>query len=210
MSVNFSSVSAHGARVERTGATRWYRYIAQRLHAWQPLLLIISLQAPLVLADETNHALSDLHDTVIAHADEAWESDDGTVIFIQGQLELRGSRWRINADSARIEGGLGHTERVVVDGKPARLVVTRSGEQVPVEGRSEHLEFEPNTKLVRLEGEASIVRGAESISSDSIRYLFERDIFSAGAHSRVKVTSAPHPKQKNEALRSKPGGAQRR
>ena len=53
---------------------------------------------------ESVKPLSGFKDTIIARAEEAWESDNGEVMFIRGDLQLRGSHWRIHADTARVEG----------------------------------------------------------------------------------------------------------
>ncbi len=158
-------------------------------------LLWLALLTSGARADDSK-PLSDLKDTVIARAQEAWESDDGDVMFIRGDLQLRGSHWRIHADSARVEGKLGSPVRVVVDGNPARIIVTGDDESQPLEGRSQHLDFDPRAKLMRLEGAAMIVKGQESISSESIRYSLDRKTFEAGTHGRVKVVTAPHPNRK--------------
>lgn len=159
----------------------------------QGALLWLVLSASGAVHADDAHGLSDLKDTVIARADEAWESNNGDIMFIRGNLQLRGSHWRIHADTARVEGKLGKPARVVVDGAPATLLVDLDNDPQPLEGRSRHLEFEPDAKLVRLEGAASIVKGEQSISSETIRYMLDRKTFSAGSHGRVKVVTSPHP-----------------
>lgn len=145
---------------------------------------------------DNDKPLSDLKDTVIARAEQAWESDDGEIMFIRGDLQLRGSHWRIYADTARVEGKLGAPARVVVDGNPARIIVTGDDQSEQLEGQSQHLDFDPRAKLMRLEGAAMIVKGQESISSESIRYSLDRKTFEAGTHGRVKVVTAPHSSRK--------------
>jgi lipopolysaccharide transport protein LptA len=144
-----------------------------------------------VAAAEERQGYSPLEDTIIARAREAWQSDSGEVMYFSGDLQLRGSRWRISADRARVEGKLADPDRVVVDGSPARIVVGRESEVEPSEGRSQHLEFDPRDETVRLEGGAMIVKGQQSISSETIRYLLARDTFAAGSHGRVRVVTTP-------------------
>ena len=182
------STSLNGVRVGGC------RYHGQRGRAVQGIIALVWLMqlAPCVNADDAH----ELQDTVIARAQEAWESDNGDVMFIRGDLQLRGSHWRIQADTARVEGKLGDPARVVVDGTPVRIIVTGDDASQPLEGRSTHLDFEPRAKLMRLEGAATIVKGKESISSESIRYSLDRKTFEAGTHGRVKVVTSPHRNKK--------------
>jgi lipopolysaccharide transport protein LptA len=129
--------------------------------------------------------------TVIARAERAWQSEQGDVMHFKGALELRGERWRVNADRALIEGHLADPERVIVQGAPARITVGAADDPEPVEGFSQHLEFEPRNQIVRLEGAATIIKGGQSITSESIRYLLERNTFAAGSRGRVKVVTKP-------------------
>lgn len=170
------------------------RYHGQRTRCVQGVGALVGLL--LVAASAWADDARELQDTVIARAQEAWESDNGDVMFIRGDLQLRGSHWRIQADTARVEGKLGSPSRVVVDGSPARIIVTGDDSSQPLEGRSTHLDFDPKAKLMRLEGAAMIVKGKESISSESIRYSLDRKTFEAGTHGRVKVVTAPHRSKK--------------
>ena len=140
---------------------------------------------------EERHAYAPLQDTIIARAREAWQSDSGDAMYFRGDLQLRGSKWQITAERARVEGKLEDPDLVVVDGNPARIVVGRAHEAEPFEGRSQHLEFDPRNETVRLDGGAMIVKGQQSISSETIRYLLARDTFAAGSHGRVRVVTKP-------------------
>lgn len=173
------------------------RYHGQRRRGAQGVIALLWLVLVVTHAQADDaKPLTELQDTIIARAQEAWESDNGDVMFIRGDLQLRGSHWRIHADTARVEGKLGDPARVVVDGNPARIIVTADAQSQPLEGRSQHLDFDPRAKLMRLEGAATIVKGKESISSESIRYSLDRKTFEAGTHGRVKVVTAPRSKSK--------------
>lgn len=172
------------------------RYHGQHGRGAQGVIAVLWLMLFVACARADGQPLSDLKDTVVARAQEAWESDNGEIMFIRGDLQLRGSHWRIHADTARVEGKLGSPARVVVDGNPARIIVTGDDATQTLEGRSQHLDFDPRAKLMRLEGAAMIVKGQESISSESIRYSLDRKTFEAGTHGRVKVVTAPHSNRK--------------
>lgn len=104
---------------------------------------------------------------------------------------MRGAQWAIYADRAKVYGPLRDPESIRVSGTPARIIYYRSGDDEPLEGHSELLEFEPRRDIVRLENGAKIVKGRQSISSETIKYLLERDTFTAGSGGRVKVVTEP-------------------
>ncbi len=178
-------------RSKRMGSNRvgGSRYDGQRWRVVQPLAALAGVLIGFAADADESRPLSNLKDTVIARAQEAWESDNGDTMFIRGDLQLRGSHWHIYADTARVEGKLGDPVRVVVDGSPARIVISRDGDAEPLEGRSHHLEFDPRAKIMRLDGAATVVKGQDSISSESMRYSLDRNTFKAGSHGRVKVVS---------------------
>jgi lipopolysaccharide transport protein LptA len=172
------------------------RYDGQRRREAQQLVVFAVLLLSQLAHGADVKPLSKLEDTVIARAQEAWESDNGDTMFIRGDLQLHGTHWHIYADTARVEGKLGDPARVVVDGSPARIVVSREAASQPLEGWSRHLEFNPRTKLMRLDGAATVVRGQDSITSESIRYSLERNTFEAGSHGRVKVITGSRSRPK--------------
>lgn len=168
-------------------------YDGQRGRRWQlrvaGLLLLGASTASVAqeAADDVPFTL--LEDTFIVRAERATETDQGNGMAFEGGIVLHASDWRIEADSAVLAGQLDDPERVVVDGSPARIVVGATREAEPLEGRGQHLEFEPRTQTLRLEGEATIVKGDQSISSESIKYLIDEGKFAAGSHGRVKVVT---------------------
>ena len=134
-----------------------------------------------------------LDDAIIVRARKAHEAENGSVMFLQGGLELRAPEWRIDANRGEIFGKLEDPDRIVVDGDPARISVSRSDDGEIFDGRGQHIEFEPNGRTVKLEGEAVVVKGRQSIRSPSIEYALDEDKFSAGEDGRVRVVTTPKP-----------------
>lgn len=161
----------------------------RRAHRWW---LSTVLACAVAGARAEQPPLLPLADVLIVHADRAWETDSGDAMYFEGHLQLRGNNWRIEADSAHLRGDLDDPDLVVVKGAPARIVVGAADEREPLEGHGRHLEFEPRSETLRLEGGAMIVKGRQSISSESIKYLLARDTFAAGSHGRVRVVTTPH------------------
>ena len=183
-----------GVQARRRGTCRYHGQptAADQPHCcarrwWVPFALVCAAAG--ARADQP--PLQPLEDVLIVHADRAWENDTGDAMYFEGHLELRGHDWRIEADSAHLRGDLDDPDLVVVKGAPARIVVGGPDEREPLEGHGRHLEFEPRSETLRLEGGATIVKGQQSISSESIKYLLERDTFAAGSHGRVRVVTKP-------------------
>lgn len=131
-------------------------------------------------------------EAVFVRAREGVQGFDERVFLVRGGLEVHGQDWEISADEATISGALGAPERIQVTGAPARIVVTRGVGQAPIEGQSRSFDFEPPQNTVRFEGGAVVLDGTQSVSSESITYQLDREVFSAGRAGRVKViTSLP-------------------
>ena len=143
------------------------------------------------MAAQPDPPLVQLDDLVFIGAHSARQAFDGQSFMAEGDLRLRSRKWTIHADNARLSGPLGDPDLIRVEGRPARIVFDRGAGREPLEGRSSLLEFEPARDVLRLEGDARIVRGQQSISSDSIRYLVDRDTFAAGESGRVRVVTKP-------------------
>jgi len=135
--------------------------------------------------------LAPLGDVVFVRAQTATQSIAGDRFDAAGNLLLRSNDWTIRSDTAVIEGPLADPAEIEVSGTPARIIYQDDDAEVPLEGRSSRLWFRPRAEEVVLEGDASVVRGGRSVSSESIRYLLSRDVFSAGRSGRVRVVTTP-------------------
>lgn len=154
------------------------------------LALGLFLSAPAAIANELPPLLP-LDDVVFISAQQGHQGIDQDEFEARGALRMRGAQWEIYADRATVYGPLRDPESIRVAGTPARIVYRRNGDDEPLEGHSELLEFEPRRDIVRLESGAKIVKGRQSISSETIKYLLERDTFTAGSGGRVTVVTKP-------------------
>lgn len=135
--------------------------------------------------------LTPLEDVVFVRAHTATQSLAGDRFDAAGNLLLRSDDWTIRSDTAVIEGPLSDPTEIEVSGTPARIIYQDDDASRPLEGQSSRLWFRPRAEEVVLEGDASVVRGGRSVSSESIRYLLSRDVFSAGRSGRVRVVTTP-------------------
>jgi len=169
-------------------------YDEQRRRAAQRWLLLgVAL---FILCPETAVAtepppLKVLTDVVFIKAHQAWQASDGARFEARGDLMIRGADWEILAEDGHIIGRLRDPDTIHVSGAPARIVYRRAGDEEPLEGQGALLEFQPRKDSVQLEGAARIVKGRQSISSEAIKYLLDRDTFAAGSAGRVRVVTTP-------------------
>lgn len=142
-------------------------------------------------ADGAPPPLRELDETVFVRAQRAEQAPDALRLTASGEVRLRSGAWEILADEAVVSGPLRDPHLIEVSGRPARLRVQRKPGEEAFEGHSRRLEFEPREEVVRLEGDARVVNGARAVSSETIEYLLDRDIFSAGSTGRVRVVTTP-------------------
>jgi len=162
--------------------------LAQR---WRIYGIVLCFLYPQIIIAAEPPPLAVLTDVVFITARQAWQASDEAEFAARGDLLLRGVDWEIRADEARIIGHLRDPDTIHVSGAPARIVYLRADDDEPLEGQSALLEFRPRMDTVRLEGEARIVKGRQSISSEVIKYLLDRDTFAAGSVGRVRVVTTP-------------------
>lgn len=132
--------------------------------------------------------------TVVIRGDRAWMPDDAKEFHVEGGLYVRSERWEIRADEGVVTGALADPDRITARGAPARIIVHDAGGGDPVEGQADALDLDPRAKTLQLEGQARIVRGPESATGGSIRYLLDRRTLSTGSGGeggRVRVVRQP-------------------
>lgn len=142
-----------------------------------------------VVADEAGYTTRT--DTILLSANRAEQAPDHRSFAFSGEFLLSSTEWRIDSNTAVIRGRLEKPDMIELAGQPARITVLRDGDSRPLVGHSARLRFDPAAEILDLTGTAMIVRDRQSISSDSIRYLLERDTFSAGDGGRVRVVTTP-------------------
>lgn len=171
------------------------RYDGRRCEGVQPRLRVSGLPWVLVLAfplvgTAAEPPLVPL-DVVFMRADRAVQKDD-ELLEAEGHLLMRDADWTIHAEHAVVNGHLRDPVSIEVAGEPARVDYQPRGESEPLQAFSQRLEFEPREEVLRLHGDARVVKGGRSVSSESIRYLLRSDTFSAGSVGRVRVVTTPH------------------
>jgi lipopolysaccharide transport protein LptA len=137
-------------------------------------------------------------DIVTVTAERAWQADEADVTHFSGQFEIRASDWSLLGDTAVVYGKLDNPDRVVVEGKPAKISFLRdsddadtndSGERV--DGTALFVEYFRATDELLMRGEASLTRKDSTLVSEVIEYNIDDDRYSASGEGGINVQFNP-------------------
>lgn len=136
------------------------------------------------------------NDTVTVTADRAWEADEDDVIHFSGQFELRAPDWSLLGDTAVVYGNLDNPDRVVVEGKPARIAFLREPEDSAdtverVDGEALFVEYFRATDKLVMRGAANLTRKDSTLVSEVIEYDVESDRYSASGEGGISIQFNP-------------------
>lgn len=134
-------------------------------------------------------------DTVTVTAERAWEADEADVVHFSGQFELRAPDWCLFGDTAVVYGNLDNPDRVVVEGKPARIAFLREAtgnstnavEEERVDGTATMVEYFRATDKLVMHGAATLTRKDSTLTSEEIEYDVETDRYSAGGSGGINI-----------------------
>lgn len=140
-------------------------------------------------------------ENVTVKADSAREDRASDSVRFEGNFEMHGEDWSVRADTATIYGPLDDPERIVADGSPAyiRFTSTQTGHPKEVEGTAKRVEYRRDGERLRLSGEASLRRDANTMSSGEIEYSRDSDQFKAGGKGGVRLMITPESKRAGDA-----------
>ena len=81
----------------------------------------------------------------------------------------------------------------MVSGSPAIIRVNSSdkGELSTINGQAMQIVYQRNTNSIRMEGDASLSRGGNTMSGGEIEYDIKKDLLRAGGDSGVHITVEP-------------------
>jgi lipopolysaccharide transport protein LptA len=133
-------------------------------------------------------------ETVTVTAQRAWEGDEVNVIHFSGNFELHAPDWSMAGDTAVVYGDLDDPDRVIVEGKPARVSFLRpeddaggTAEDEQIDGAAQFVEYFRATDKLVMRGNASLLRKESELSSELIEYDVETDRYSAGGEGGINI-----------------------
>lgn len=116
----------------------------------------------------------------------------GNVITIQGSMNIRSYKL-----VAYLKGG--EVDKLVWTGNPVRFKQKQDGSKEDLVGKSQRLEYFPNTSQMVLYDKAKVTQGRNTYTSDVIRYNSKTSVVKAGNKKndskRVRVVLKPKKKK---------------
>ena len=139
-------------------------------------------------------------DTVTITAGRAWEDSEDDITHFTGRFELRAPDWYVSADSAVVYGKLDDPDKLVIEGKPARIFILRDTQQSTgrldtepnIEGIASTIEYLRNTNKLKMRGAAVLTREDNTISSEIIEYDIDEDSYSASGEGGINIQFSPN------------------
>jgi lipopolysaccharide transport protein LptA len=138
-------------------------------------------------------------DTVTITAQKAWEADEADVIHFSGQFILRAPDWYSSADTAVVYGKLDNPDKLILEGKPAKIFFLReTGEDAEepdpaesVEGEASTIEYFRATNKLVMRGAATLKRKDNMLTSEVIEYDVDSDRYSASGEGGINILFNP-------------------
>jgi len=175
-------------------------------HLSQNMRCAVCLGLAVFLSIQTGFAdILDLSsdDTVTITAQRAWEDDEGDITHFTGSFELRAPDWYVSADSAVVYGKLDDPDKLVVEGRPAKIFILRntaksagnshadSDSEPNIEGVASTIEYYRTTNTLKMRGAAILTREDNTLSSEVIEYDIDEDSYSASGEGGINIQFSP-------------------
>jgi lipopolysaccharide transport protein LptA len=159
-------------------------------------LLVFCSAVPPVFAGPLDFSTND---TVTVSAERAWEADEADVIHFSGRFELHAPDWSLFGESAVVYGKLDNPDRVIVEGKPARIAFLRDVEGKDgnpdsverIDGAASFVEYFRATDKLLMRGSASLTREESTLVSELIEYDVDADRYSASGEGGIDIQFNP-------------------
>lgn len=152
------------------------------------LLALLALSSPLTLA-----LSSDKDQPVELSADSVDLDEAKQVSVYKGDVDLRQGSMRLRADQVTVQHQGRKPDRLIAVGRPVRFE-QRTGKG-KVKARARRAEYEVNSEVLTLIGDAVLVQNGDTLKSDRIVYDRVRHKVRAGAAAkgkkRVRITIQP-------------------
>jgi lipopolysaccharide export system protein LptA len=155
----------------------------------QPLLAILLLACfPLFAVAQGSDVDKPIEveaDSVEIDEDSGKSTYKGNVVLIQGSI-------RINADKVTVIQHETKSDKIKAVGRPVRIFQNSQEGKKPIKGRSSRMEYDVDSDMLYLIGNAVLTQGKDTFKSDRIAYDRKKTMIrggtSAKGKSRVRVT----------------------
>jgi lipopolysaccharide export system protein LptA len=176
-------------------------YPGKRRIASQAAALLLALLLPAAIShalpDDNEQPIRITADTAIRDEKQGFTVYSGSVRMIQGSLE-------IEADKITIYHASAQADKIVAEGKPAKMQQKPAVDKPLVKARAEMIEYFKNEDRVHLTRNAYITQDDSSVTGDSIDYFIAEQLVKADSDkdtdgNRVKVVISPKAIREDDA-----------
>ncbi len=152
------------------------------------LMALLVLSSPIVLA------LSSDKDQPVELAADSVDLDEAKKVSVyKGDVDLRQGSMRLRADQVTVKHQGRKPDKLIAVGRPVRF--EQSSGKGKVKARARRAEYEVNSEVLTLIGDAVLVQNGDTLKSDRIVYDRVRHKVRAGAAAkgkkRVRITIQP-------------------
>ena len=164
----------------------------------------IELEADSSEIDRRNNHLV-FHEVLIRQGDMSISADEaqGTNLefadaewVFTGDVRIERAGAKLDAQRATLNFASHRVRRATLEGAPVTFEQTRPGATEPAKGHASRVEYDFDTQILRLSGDAWLAEGQNEITGDNITYEIGAQRVIAGADDdgdRVRITIVPPP-----------------
>ncbi len=128
---------------------------------------------------------------IIINADKAWESDEGDVLYFEGNFSMRTSQWHATGDRAEMTGTVDEPSKIVIFGEPARIRKLSLGKIVVARGHGNRLVYLADSNILELHEDAEFTGSKATIASSTIIYDLDNEQLRSTGGDGVKMVVQP-------------------
>lgn len=151
------------------------------------LLFLLALQPAIALESDKEQPILIEANSVELDDGRGVSTYTGNVVVTQGSIQL-------NADKVTVTRRGANSYHLLAEGNPVRFA-QETEEKGVVNGNAQQAEYDSDSEILYLIGDASLKQGKDSFNSDRINYDQTKAIVRAGASAkgkqRVKVSIQP-------------------
>ena len=157
---------------------------------------LISLLAALLLSASVLALPEDREQPIRLQADRAsFEQRTGVSVY-EGNVEVSQGTLYLAADRATVHfDDEGRFLRMEAVGTPTRFRYQPDINRPPINGTGERIDYDVQTRKVRVIGNAHFVQGGDTFSGDRIEYDLSRDVVQASGREGERIQFTIQPRQ---------------
>jgi len=164
------------------------------IELWRPLGALL-----LLIAGAAGALESDREQPIQVEADSVDIDEQSGVSVYQGDVQVDQGSIRIRADKVTVTQREGAPRLVVSEGRPVTFQQQPEGKQELVKGQALRTEYDMDSELLVMIGEAILLQGGDTFKSDRIVYDRAKSVVKAGAAAagkeRVRINIQPRQKK---------------